>query len=237
MKELYITFSTDKPIMLPMSYHHAIQSMLYQMLDCSVHEKGYGYRNYKLFTFSALRGGKPDRETKTLTFKKYLYLDVRSVDDKICDSLLESLSASKVCRLLRYELKIEKVIAKEGFEINKSQIKIECLSPISIHTTNEDKEVHYYSPDEDEFSEKINANFARKYNIFANETSLSDISIKGIENQKYVTHYKQFYIIGYRGIYELSGNPRYLTFLYYCGLGARNSDGFGMFRVINDKVI
>ena len=43
---------------------------------------------------------------------------------------------------------------------------------------------------------------------------------------------KDIYLTGWRGEYELSGRAEYLNFLYYCGLGARNSDGFGLFERI-----
>jgi CRISPR-associated endoribonuclease Cas6 len=92
----------------------------------------------------------------------------------------------------------------------------------------------------------MNNNFTRKYHAFTGHQPESTISILaravGIQD-KYVTRYKKvpvaggkdIYIIGWRGEYELRGYPEYLDFLYYCGLGARNSDGFGMFEMLNSN--
>ena len=52
------------------------------------------------------------------------------------------------------------------------------------------------------------------------------------KKDKYVTKYNDFYITGWQGIYELSGKREYLEFLYYVGIGERNSQGFGMFEII-----
>ena len=53
-------------------------------------------------------------------------------------------------------------------------------------------------------------------------------------NKKYVTLYKNpnIYITGYNGYYIIEGNPKYIEFLYYTGLGARNSCGFGCFDIV-----
>ena len=52
-----------------------------------------------------------------------------------------------------------------------------------------------------------------------------------LEKDKYLTKYKGFFINGWKGIYQLSGERKYLDFLYQTGLGAKNSQGFGMFDV------
>ena len=54
---------------------------------------------------------------------------------------------------------------------------------------------------------------------------------------KYITIYKNTIIEAYRGIYVLSGRPEFLDFLYNVGLGSKNSQGFGLFDVINNTHI
>lgn len=42
-------------------------------------------------------------------------------------------------------------------------------------------------------------------------------------------------IKGWLGIYEKDGDPRLLKLAYSAGLGAKNSQGFGMIDVIKEK--
>ena len=47
-----------------------------------------------------------------------------------------------------------------------------------------------------------------------------------------VTTFKGTYITGWQGYYHLEGSNELINFLYYAGLGDRNSQGFGMFKII-----
>ena len=48
------------------------------------------------------------------------------------------------------------------------------------------------------------------------------------------TQYQLFMHHNWKGIYELSGKSEYLNFLYDVGIGAKNSQGFGMFDVMDN---
>ena len=52
------------------------------------------------------------------------------------------------------------------------------------------------------------------------------------EPKKLVTKYKGGFINAWFGDYELSGERKYLDFLFQTGLGGKNAQGFGMFEVI-----
>ena len=44
-------------------------------------------------------------------------------------------------------------------------------------------------------------------------------------------------LTAYSGTYELFGERKYLDFLYQTGLGSKNSQGFGMFEIMeNDEL-
>lgn len=81
----------------------------------------------------------------------------------------------------------------------------------------------------------INKNFIRKYASCYGIEPESDVEIEPVritEKDKFVTNYKGFYLSGWQGIYHLYGERKYLDFLYQTGLGSRNSQGFGMFRLL-----
>ena len=50
--------------------------------------------------------------------------------------------------------------------------------------------------------------------------------------RKRVTQFKGIYLTGWEGDFLLDGDPETLCLLYQTGLGDRNSQGFGMFRML-----
>ncbi|MCL2425311.1 MAG: CRISPR-associated endoribonuclease Cas6 [Oscillospiraceae bacterium] len=239
MKQLSIAFNAPN-INIPINYHHEVQSLIYHLLrdaDDEVlhdHVTGVGMRQYKLFTFSSLRGRSSVRN-KRITFDEIFYLDVRSVRDVLCDSLESALKKSSELQLCGQELTLHFVKSEER-TIMENKLHIKMLSPLEVHTTDADNRTSYFTPLDQEFSKQINANFKRKWTAYTGNPPVGDIDILAINvsaKDKYVTSYKGIYINGWRGEYTLSGNPEYLNFLYHGGLGARNSDGFGMFEVIS----
>ena len=50
--------------------------------------------------------------------------------------------------------------------------------------------------------------------------------------KKMVTRYQGILIIAWYGTYRLSGECKYLDFLYQIGLGAKNAKGFGMLEIL-----
>lgn len=247
MKSISIAFNAPS-ITIPIGYHHQVQGLIYKLLRCGgeedLHDEGadFGLRQYKLFTFSSLRGGKIFPGSKSIRFEHTAYLDVRSVRTEFCDALIAGLESGCDMDLFGHPLSIQSVKSTQPV-IADSRLRIKMLSPLTIHKTEEQGYTNYLTPLDLSFAEAMNANFARKYDAFTGQEPMSDIQIKvraiGAQD-RYLTRYKRgmtskekdIYITGWRGEYELRGAPEYLNFLYYCGLGARNSDGFGMFEII-----
>jgi len=238
MKQLSIAFLAPN-INIPINYHHEVQSLLYHLLRDAEskalhnHVAGFGMRQYKLFTFSSLRGRNTIRN-KRITFEEVIYLDIRSVRDILCDSLEAALKENSVLQLCGQALTLHFAKTEERF-ITESKLNIRMLSPVEVHTTSEDNRSYFYTPLDQDFSKQVNANFQRKWLAYTGNPSVGGVEITAQNvsaKDKYVTTYKGIYINGWRGEYTLAGNPEYLNFLYYCGLGARNSDGFGMFEII-----
>ena len=239
MKQISIAFSAPK-LTIPFNYHHEVQSLIYHLLrddeEGQWHDNSLTYgatRHYKLFTFSSLRGPKKIVNNR-LCFERLVYLDVRSVRDDFSDSLLKALQQKPPLLLFGQPLAPDSV-KTGGISIAADDLQIKMLSPLTIHQTDSSGKTYYFTPLDPAFSEKINENFRRKYMAFSGEESSCGIKIipgKISAKDKYVTTYKGIHITAWRGEYRLSGRPEYLNFLYYCGLGARNSDGFGMFEVL-----
>jgi len=241
MINISITFNAPA-LTIPINYHHEVQSLLYRLLSndegAGWHDFGavYGSRQYKLFTFSSLRGNKKIVEGK-ISFERLVYLDVRSVREDFCDALLNALQQNPMLILCGQPLAIESVKTSATL-IKADDLKIKMLSPLTLHQTAESGKTYYYTPQDAEFAEQINENFRRKYTAFTGEAPSGGVKIIPISvsaKDKYVTTYKGIHITAWRGEYQLIGYPEHLNFLYYCGIGARNSDGFGMFKISGQK--
>ena len=230
-------------------YHHEVQSLLYTLQrggdgegaqyhnegfhNKGFHDEGLGTRQYKLFTFSTLRG-RNMIANKRIIFNEVIYLDVRSVRGCLCDQLELALKENPAVELCGQALTVKSIKTTELI-ITEDKLNIRMLSPLEVHTTGESKYSYYFTPLDKDFNEHINANFQRKWAAYTGNRPVSDITLTAVNvgaRDKYVTTYKSTHINAWRGEYLLTGNPEYLNFLYYCGLGARNASGFGMFEVI-----
>ena len=238
MKQISMAFTCANAD-FPINYHHEAQSLIYTLLrdaeseGMQYHGEGIGTRQYKLFTFSSLRG-RSRVVNKRIIFEEMIYLDVRSVNNQFCDDLAASLKVSPAITLCGQSLAV-RFVNKEERIVSDSRINIRMLSPMEVHTTDENNHSYYYTPLDKDFSGQINANFQRKWEAYTGNIPVGAIEIAAVNvgvKDKYVTTYKGTHINAWRGEYVLTGNPEYLNFLYYCGLGARNSSGFGMFETV-----
>jgi len=233
MQNISITFQSQK-LSIPLNYQYGIQSLIYNLLGKDWHDSGvfYGERKYKLFTFSSLRGKKKIANGK-ITFEDLIYLDVRGVRDDFCTDLRLALDTANDLTLLGQNLFVKSVKCNYH-QIDTDTICVKMLSPLTIHKT-ENGKTFYYTPLDSEFSKEIDLNFRRKYAAFTGRNLDDAIKIVPVNvgvKDKYVTTFKNTRITAWRGEYQLFGKQEYLNFLYYCGLGARNSEGFGMFELI-----
>ena len=91
----------------------------------------------------------------------------------------------------------------------------------------------YYSTHDVRFIRRVREAFESKYEAYSSKKPPSSIDILPLnEEKKVVTNYKGTWINAYHGIFQLYGEPEHLQFMYDVGLGAKTSQGFGMFEVI-----
>lgn len=120
--------------------------------------------------------------------------------------------------------------------IEEEDILVHMRTPICVYSTDkETKKTYFYKPDEAAFYQLLADNFVRKYRACYGIIPTEEVEIYPLEvsaKDKFVTKYKNIYISGWKGYYRIRGKRKYLDFLYQTGLGSKNSQGFGMFDVI-----
>lgn len=235
--KIYIDLKNQE-LQLPINYNHILQGIIYTSLSNDqkyqklLHNFGITeIYNFKLFTFGSLCG-KHYVENKKITFTEKIFWEIRSVDSYFIILLYEYFKANGItfgARTIFPNLNIENKIIRE------ESITVKINSPICVAQRCEDNKVNYLSPRDNIFEEYINNNFIKKYSSYYNVEPNTNLEITNIElshKDKFVTTLKGIYITAWKGKYILTGSPDYLTFLYNSGLGSKNSQGFGLFEII-----
>lgn len=239
--QLTIHIGLEEPITLPINYNHIIQSVIYHAIGSMpdyadfLHNEGYGRekRSYKMFQFSQLYG---DYRVKNrqITFGSCIMFEVRSPEPLLIRLLGEYFwnygirLGETICTDIQMEL--------DDYTVEDTELHIRMKSPITVYSTEpESGRTYYYNPEEEEFYQKINDNFYRKYEAYYGVSPDSALQIRNLDQgmpKKMVTRYQGSYITAWYGEYEIIGKRKYLDFLYQVGLGSKNSQGFGMYEIL-----
>lgn len=229
-----LTFSSERPVSISIAYNYYVQSMIYDLIKRrypDLHDEGFVYENrhFKLFSFSRLFSQKFEVHNKMINFQSPIYLFFSSPITELVEVMVNSaLQRSKV-RIGSNELILTEVSAIDE-EISGSTVDVKTFSPITVYSTFSNGQTHYYSPNEQEFASFIKLNLSKKANILNLETE-DDFSIEPLdfnERNSTVTFYKNFMVKGWNGKFRLTGGKKMLELALSAGLGAKNSQGFGL---------
>lgn len=237
--QIRIKFKSEQNINLPIAYRHAVQSMIYRTLarcpeySAALHDGGFsGDENdaFKLFTFSQFEGNY-SVANKRIIFEKEMTFEIRCHDTFMCQLLLEGFSYGNEFNLLHNDLTVASC-RLENKIVFDDRVTVKMISPVAVLSNTTDKHTVYFSPDEEDFYEKLIFNAYRKWcTIFdEDEFVLNVIPADGVF-RKLVTLFKGTYVNAWYGSFILEGNPEVINFLYNVGLGNKSSQGFGMFEI------
>lgn len=233
------------PILLPIHYNYFLQGLIYRHLSPTLakflHQQGYQYgkRHFKLFTFSRVFGKfHMDKTKKKITFFPPLFFYISSPIIQIMEDFTKTLLTTPEVTLCQQKLFLERVEVTSPPKFNRA-CHIKMLAPITVYSTlisNDGKhKTYYYHPTEPEFSRQIRENLLKKYQVFHKQSPSHDFLIvpkKVDKRNQVITYFKDTLIKGWTGEYQLKGHPALLAFAYDVGLGAKNSEGFGIFEVV-----
>lgn len=231
--QIKLQFKPDKPLIIPYNYNYQLQSALYAMLgevgeSDFWHDNGFGdMTKFKGFCFSGLNGKySVNKEAKKLCFENNIYLEIRSPVFSFIDAMQRSFEVHPYINL--FDTRLEIVSAElENRHFQNESAYFKAVTPVVVHTTADDRHTYYYSPEEDEYYIRICNNANKKYKSITGEQA-PDVYIRPAgEFKKTVTKYKEFYINGYTGEFEIKTTIKMLEFIYNSGLGEKNSQGFG----------
>lgn len=240
--QLIITFSSNNEITLPIASNSIIQGLIYNALrsDSSfsfyLHERGTfsSGHNYKLFNFSEIKG-RYRVENKTIIYTSPISITIRSCKAYFIQLLLSVFTIGKEIMLHNNRVTVANIKLFDEI-IYSEKIKVRTLSPITVYVTDNSGHTMYYSPEDKDFYDGITRNAHRKFiGFFGNEDgfALQITPCAGKCFIKRATRFKDTFITAWHGEFELTGSIKTLNFLYNTGLGSKNSQGFGMFELMN----
>ncbi len=239
--QLSVQHETGIGLSLPINYHHILQAIIFSGISGNdsygdfLHNQGYYSENrqFKLFTFSELQGKYEIRDGQIM-FRNRISFEVRSPDAGFIRRLERGLREKGIRYGDRTMGRVSTFLSDDAVE--DEEIYVRMITPICVYSTDPaTKRTWFYAPDEEPFYEQVEDNFVRKYEAYCGVLPEEEIEVLPVEvtaRDKFVTRYKNFYISGWKGIYQLRGKRKYLDFLYQTGLGSKNSQGFGMFELL-----
>ncbi|MEM2112233.1 MAG: CRISPR-associated endoribonuclease Cas6 [Candidatus Bathyarchaeia archaeon] len=230
-------------VVLPTNYNYLIQAAIYRNISRELadflHDKGFlfGKRRFKMFTFSRLEGYcRMNKDNKQFVFEGDLTLQISSPIKNFIEDLAISIAKKGFIVLGEHVFKVADLAFPAKPSMKNRQLRIRMLSPLTVYSTlmtsDGRKKTYYFSPYEKEFSALINSNIKKKHSLLSSKNIKSDIKIKPLRVREVIMLYKGTVVKGWIGHFLLSGPKALLMTAHEVGLGAKNSQGFGMFEVV-----
>jgi len=227
-----------------------------------LHDKGYltpSYKPLKLFVFSKLIIPRENRSIQSNSMKIFnfpkcsLHLSSPMLEDFIQNFVVglfsdQTIEIGGMHSVGRFH--IDQVETSPIPAFNETQ-RFTCMSPMTISTGKEDPDdhyEHYIRPSEKKFPEAIRNNLIAKYRTIYNKEPFSDhlefkldaryFQRKGGDEgiSKLITIKEgapeQTRVKAFETPFSLTGSTELMTVAYECGIGQRNSMGFGMIEVV-----
>ncbi len=249
---IVVKFEAEKGYLeVPVHYNHLLQSLIYRNLheglSTWIHDQGffYGKRRFKMFTFSRLFGSKMRRVGKKLVFQNPVYFKIGSMKGDILESFALHLIKKGEVLINRQKCRFTAVEVELPLE-GDGEILLKAISPITVYSTlkapSGGKKTYFYTPWEKEFADQIKKNLIRKaVSLYGKaptaawEDFLFEPHRVSTARNFAIINFKGTWIKGWTGIYRVRIPKPYFEIAYNAGVGAKNSQGFGMLEVWEKK--
>ncbi len=168
-------------------------------------------------------------------FSSPVRLEVRSPVDDLIDALPEELRKRGELLLGDRRLALDGLRLEEKLRL-PGEACVFLRSPVTAHQTLPGGKTRFFSPEEPEWQDRLGDNLRAKLSALGMEPAPA-FSITALDTvpKKQVIRFKETYITGYLGSFRIKTGPEAMAVLYHWGLGNRNSQGFGLFDIVDEK--
>lgn len=232
--------SSKSNLLIPFNYNHILSAIIYRKIaDLDLAAKLHFSKDFKFFTFSQLYFSNWKRTKNGIISKDgKLYFYISSPNEQLIKSLVEGHLENTEVDFKGEKLLVEQIELLKKPEI-KNKMKFKTMSPISASIKREmDGKLKIWDlgPGDERFYESVQKNLVKKYTSFYGDYD-GDTWIR-IKPYMKTAKRRRIEIKGdfhraYMMKFEMKADPRLMEFAYDCGLGERNSMGFGMVELDN----
>lgn len=235
--EITLKMIPEKPLVVPFNYFYQLQSSIYALLGTVSesdfwHDVGFGgAAKFKGFCFSGLKGSyKLDRDNKKLIFGSDVFVEVRSPVFEFIDAFQRAVEHLPSIKL--FDTRLDIVFASlSNTHLSDGITRFTAVTPVVVHEELPDGHTVYFSPDEAEYFIRLCGNIEKKFSAINNKTPEQILLRPAGELKKVVTKYKETWITGYTGDFEINAAAKTAEFIFSAGLGEKNSQGFGFLEL------
>ncbi|MCL2156409.1 MAG: CRISPR-associated endoribonuclease Cas6 [Methanobrevibacter sp.] len=236
---LNIELKSKKTLHIPFNYNYILSSIIYSKIaDLDLAKELHTSKSFKFFTFSQINIQQRKRvEDGFISKNGTMSFQIASPNEYLIKSLVNGYLEDIQVNFKGQELYVEKIelLPTPQFE---TIMKFKTLSPIIVRTKKEiDGKLKPWDldPSDPKFFSNIEKNLVKKYNQFYDkEIDLDNVNISSgmklvrrkrisIEKGNIKTFNRAFMMD-----IAIEGDKNLIKFGYDCGLGEKNSLGFGM---------
>jgi len=223
--------------LIPFNYNHILSAIIYRKIaDLDLASDLHSSSDFKYFTFSQI----DVTRRKVIPGKGIVALDgklnflISSPHNYLIQSMVEGYLDESEVIFKGNKLMVEQVELLKQPTFTKN-MNFKTMSPVVARIKREDGKVRDLNPGDLRFYTALQQNLLRKYNSFY-DTYDGDEYVKIVPDvdsvkRKRITIEKngnQTYHRAYLMRFGMEADPQLVKFAYDCGLGEKNSMGFGM---------
>jgi CRISPR-associated endoribonuclease Cas6 len=228
---------------IPFNYNYIISSMIYNNIsDSTLAYELHSTESFKFFTFSQLNIHEYHREGNDLISENgAIDFIISSPNEYLLKNIIRGFLENLTVNFIGQKLNVKNVEIIEKPEFT-NQMEFRTLSPIIARVKREvdgEKKIWDLTPGE-EFFKQLEKNLINKYLKF-NNINETDKKIKiysemrkvkrrriCIKKNGFNTYHRSYFMD-----INMIGDPELIEFAYECGLGEKNSMGFGCINIYN----
>ena len=244
--------SEKNHFVLPINYHYQLSSAIYKIFQNGSREVAtwlhdFGYkdekgRTLKLFNFSHLQFSRFKIEGNLINCSGITtFIFSSPLETKLVKIFIDGIFKEPLVTLhfqsgiLNFRITTIEIL--EDLITNSIQT-YSLISPATVSVqsnSNGKKRIKYLNPNDEEFVMRLSNNLKKKFKILNNIEYNEDIGItinSGSIKSKLITIKEgtpqEIKVKGYQFDFQMKAKPEIHRIAYYCGIGEKNSLGFGM---------
>lgn len=244
---------------LPINYQYLLSTAVYRIFKNGseeiaqwLHDNGYideKGRKIKLFNFSFLKFNKLKIDNGYIkTSGPISFIFSSPIETQLIKTFMYGILKKPIFELMNKKNKVSFNISsielqEENEFFPTGRYKMATPATVSVQeNTNGGKRVKYLHPTDERFTIQLSKNLRKKCKLLTNNDKMKDINFK-INSETIQSKLvaikentpNEIKVKGYSFEFEMEAPEEIHRIAYYCGIGEKNSVGFGMIERINNN--